>query len=67
MTTLDPSLRQAAQRVTAWHVARWRPAVDAEPAVPPFAPAPDGLASTMDGPAPSKNPAPQDFPAEQIS
>lgn len=24
MKTLDPSIRQAAQRVTAWHVARWR-------------------------------------------
>jgi hypothetical protein len=24
MKTLDPSIRLAAQRVTAWHVARWR-------------------------------------------
>jgi hypothetical protein len=24
MKALDPSIRQAAQRVTAWHVARWR-------------------------------------------
>ncbi len=24
MKTLDPRIREAAQRVTAWHVARWR-------------------------------------------
>jgi len=67
MTTLDPSIRQAAQRVTAWYVARWRPHVNTEPSAPPFAPAPDGLASTMDGPSPPKKPPSQDLPAEQIS
>jgi hypothetical protein len=28
MRTLDPSIRQAAQRVTAWHIARWRAHVE---------------------------------------
>ncbi|MEW6704396.1 MAG: hypothetical protein AB1430_06050 [Pseudomonadota bacterium] len=44
MKTLDPSIRQAAQRVTAWHVARWRAQLEA-------------LDSTLPQPGPE---APQD-------
>ena len=29
MRTLDPSIRQAAQRVTAWHIARWQAHIEA--------------------------------------
>jgi len=63
MKTLDPRIREAAQRVTAWHVARWRahnetadntgPGPEADQ-TEPAAPEADGKTSRVSREAPQR-------------
>lgn len=50
MHTLDPNMRRAAERVIAWHVARWRAHIEPpEPTMPPPPqPGPDVLPPVTD-------------------
>ena len=61
---MDPSIRLAAARVTAWHVARFRAHIEPpEPAMPPAPPpTPDVLPPVTDPASPSQTP-PQHDPA----
>ena len=57
MKTMDPSIRLAAERVTAWHMARFRAHIEPpEPTMPPGPPpAPDVLPPVIDPPVPGED------------
>lgn len=69
MKALDPSIRQAAQRVTAWHIARWRAHIEPpEPKMPPPpTPGPDVLPPVVDPTAPEQTPPVKDPPKPQLA
>jgi hypothetical protein len=62
MTSLDPRMRLAAERVIAWHAARWLAHIEPpEPAMPPPAPpGPDVLPPVIDPPSPGQDPPVRD-------
>ena len=69
MRTLDPSIRQAAQRVTAWHVARWQAHIEpSEPSAPDDLSAAASDLPSLGNPDPQSQTSPaRDSPPERIS